>query len=255
MDSSLHRFASHDWNTATWFEEAQGETVAQLEQNLTVLDAEARMLAVLFLIKKGDSAASSLLLRMTGDDDGQVAAMAAQGVNSVAEWPSVDAVIEAIPRRRYPLVRSQLYLAIARTENRDALPRIRSLMQFESDDEVLLHAEVAAILLGGEEERAEFIDRLHGAKPADALELEEKLELIGDARLARGLLPWLPNQRPVTRFGSDANQRMLRMCDLAVWAAHRLGIWFPMTSESLTNFDAETLAAAQMALAAIDDHR
>jgi hypothetical protein len=248
MPSSLDRFEAHDWNTAAWFPQAPAETVTDLEKSLHKLDTEARLLAELFLIDKGGPEASALLLRMTGDDDEQVAAGAAQGLNSIADAPSAEAIIEAIPLRKYPVVRSSLYLTAARTGKKELLPAIRSLLQHESDGQALRDGQVAAILLGDSEERPQFMDRLRQANSRESLDLAEKLSLIGDPRLAKGLLPWLNNLAPVTRLGSDRNPRTLRMCDLAVWTAHRLGVKFPMPSESLTNFDQPTLAAAEAAL-------
>jgi len=253
MESLLERFKAHDWNTGAWFPQAPRATVASLQENLSTLDTEARLLAVMYLTDTNSAEAAEVLLRMSGDADGQVAAMAAQGLNSTAGLPSLEAIAAAIPQRRHPMVRSQLYRAIARSGDIEALTRVRSLMLHEGDDEVRLQAVVSAILLGGQEERDEFTYRLRAARPANALEMSEKLLSIGDWRLARGLLPWLNNLRPVTRIGSDADQRMLRMCDLAVLTAHRLGIRFPVNTESPTNFDADTIVAARNALEAIDE--
>jgi hypothetical protein len=257
MQSSLEPFRTHNWNTAEWFPNAPAHTVADLRQGLGRLDEEARLLAVLFLIERADTDAASLLVEMTGDPDGQVAAAAAGGLNSSRELPAWAAMVEAIPRRRNPFIRGQLYLAIARTGHIEALRAIRDLVHQEDEQEVQRDAAVAAILLGAPaeptklDEWAKFIEVLRHATPCQALTLADRLQLIGDARLARGMQPWLANRAPVQRLGSDVQARNLRMCDLAVWTAHGLGVLFHMSSQTLTNCDAETLAAAESALLAL----
>jgi hypothetical protein len=259
MQSSLEPFRTHNWNTGEWFPNAPAHTVADLRQGLARLDEEARLLAVLFLIERADADAAALLVEMTGDTDGQVAAAAADGLNSSRELPAWTAMVEAIPRRRNPFIRGQLYLAIARTGHREAVRAIRDLAHQEDDQEVRRDAEVAAILLDAPAERtkldewAKFIEMLRHATPAQALTLADRLQLIGDARLARGMQPWLANRAPVQRLGSDAQVRNLRMCDLACWTAHGLGVPFHMSSQTLTNFDVETLAAAEIALLAFPE--
>ncbi len=251
MDNPLDKFKAHDWNTGAWFHSVPSGTVDSLQQNVMALDTEARLLAVMFLTETDGARAAEVLLQMTGDENEQVAAGAAQGLNSIVSGLPPDVIAEALPRRRYPVVRAQLYLAMARARDVGALEVVRQLTQSEHDDEARINALVAAILLGGKQERGEFKDRLRSASPRDAQQLAEKLQLIGDQRLAQGMLPWLSNSRPVTRIGSDADGRMLRMCDLAVLTAHRLGVEFPIPTESPANFDAETIGASRVALEAL----
>jgi hypothetical protein len=77
--------------------------------------------------------------------------------------------------------------------------------------------------------------------------------LLGDVRFAKALEPWLAREDNVLRLGGDRGPapKMARMCDLAVWCAHLLGVKLPAPPDHLDNFDDATRSATVAAVRAL----
>lgn len=244
-DEALRRLLAHDWALAE--ERPRIEGLADLlARSLPEFDEEARELAVECL--RNAPGAGSAMLMLARDPNVQIAAAAAQALADLPEIPPVPQILEAAAAEEEPFVRECLYRAAGRSARPGDLPLVRAAAAREADPEALAWTRAACLRLGGREERKPFLARLDAAPPDEAEMLAEALAYIGDATLTRGLLRWLDNRSPVFTLDPWRGEVVVRMCDLAVWTARRLGIRFMPEPDALRPYDDRTIAAAAMAI-------
>lgn len=225
-----------------------------VESALPGLDEEARAIAALFLAHNNGPGAGNVLLKLTGDRSVQVASSAARSLVNVTDKPAGNTILAAIPARQDRMVRGFLYLAAGKAKSAPGLDAFREVAKKEVDPGAAESAQVALVRLGGEPERKAFLHRISTATAEKAIQIQDQMLYVGDPLLAKGLLPWFGNKEGVLRLGGDRQDRMARMCDMAVWIAHQLGVKFAMNpSDHLTIYDAGVLAAAKAAIAALPD--
>ncbi len=241
---------AHDWKILN-AADLPAPPIAELTQELPTLDGEARELVASYLGRRGGRGSGAILLRLSGDPDTAVASAAATGVAEGSDRPSVADVLAAIPQRDDPFVRGKLYRAVGASRDAKALDPLRALATIEKDVEAAHQAQIAAVRLHGKPERTAFLARIRGAQPDQAMDIHEQLLYVADPQLAVGVIPWLSNEAGVIRLGSDRQASMVRMCDLAVWTAHLLGVKFTIQPEYLTNYEPSVIAAASTALRAL----
>jgi len=243
----------HDWDIVARPLAAPVSLADEIGRDLPQLDNESKEIAVATLEHIHSPTSSGLLLRMTGDSNLQVAAAAARTLLRVLHIPPVDDILAAISQRENDFVRGRLYLLAGRANEAGKLQALRALVNNEKNPDSALDAQAAMVKLGGEPERAAFLERIRTARPDQATRASDHLLYINDSRLAKGMIPWLSNKSPVFRLGTDRDERAARMCDLAVYTAHQLGIKFYMEPQGIANFEASIIANAEKAVLALPD--
>jgi hypothetical protein len=146
-----------------------------------------------------------------------------------------------------------LYLAAGNSKIPPALTAFRDAAKLEKDPAAAEEAEVGAVKLGGDIERKSFMKRIEQAAPEKALNIQDQMLYVGDPKLCKALKPWFAREAGVMRLGSDRQGGSVRMCDLAVWIAFRLGVKFGPQLHSIANFSPGVLNAAKDAIAALPD--
>ncbi len=220
---------------------------AALEAALPQFGDEAAQIAALLADRHPGPRTVPLLLALARSRHLQAAAEAAAALSRLPR-PPVAEIAQAVPSVRDAQVRGALYLAIGRSPDPGALDSLRGLAQHERDAAAAARAQAALARLGGAPERAAFLDRVRHAGIGDFKDVYDELLYVGDVRFARGLLPWLDNQEPATRIGREAQGKTARLCDVAVWTAHQLGVPVATGATRLERFDDATLQAARSAL-------
>lgn len=191
------------------------------------------------------------LITMVRSTHMQAAVTAAKALGKLDTPPPAVEIARSIPLASSPLVRAQLYLVLGRSLEAPALTAVRALLATEQNAEARSKAIAAAARLGGDVERASFLERIMHGSVGDAKEIYDDMLYVGDVRFAKGLLPWLDQHEPVTRIGSDTDGKSARMCDLAVWTALQLGVKLPISAAKLDTYDATTIELARAALTAL----
>jgi len=194
----------------------------ELEQAWGELDTRARSLALFLLDRLGG--APEFLLRRAVDSALPLAVRSARFL-ARRTWTGIaPAILEAIPKCRHPAARSYLYQAAGRTKDRRSLEAFRETAAKETEAPCRLHAEAAAVLLGGEAEREKLYMRVRGAAPQEAEFAREQVLYVGEPTLAKAMIPWLSDERVVAVRRVHLVPEEIRMCDLAVLTAHELGL-------------------------------
>ncbi|MFO0619159.1 MAG: hypothetical protein U0414_41605 [Polyangiaceae bacterium] len=231
------------------------DVAGHVEEALPRLGAQARRLAATVLARCASPASGRALLTLSGDADPSIARAAAEALLAVptSALPDATFLVRSIAVRRDARVRTTLYRVLARTGDAMALPVLRSIYAQERDPRALAKAHVAAIRLGGVEERRAFVARLGDVRPRDALEAEEDLLDAGDPRLMRAAVTWFDDERVVRSVGTHDRSELVRLCDVAVRAASRLGISFQTRGRPpcLERIEPLILASARAAVLAL----
>ncbi len=230
-----------------------------IEKALPTLDGETRELAVDVLAAQGSPGAAPLLLNMTGDSELQAAVAAANALRRLPGKPPADKVIQIIPTRQSPEVRTQLYLLVGESGQAagggaDKLDDFRKAAALEKDEEARENAQAACVRLGGSggvPERRAMLQRLQSAEADQALRCCDQVRYVGDPNLCRGLAPWIGRHEGVMRLGSDRSDAMVRMCDLAAWTAWSMGVKFALRPQHIANYEPAVLQAAAAAMNAL----
>ena len=234
---------------------ASPELARSLEPALREFDEQARSLAVSYVTRWNGPGAGNLLLKLTADRSVTVAAAAAQSLLRISDTPPGEAILAAIPSRQDAFVRGKLYLAAGQAKTPPGLASFRATAAKESDPNAAEEAQAAAVKLGGDVERKAFIERIKTTVPDKALRVHEQMLYVGDPKLAKALGPWFGKKDDIMRLSGDreGGGGMVRMCDLAVWTAYRLGVKFALQPDYLTTFDGAVLDAAKGACAGLPD--
>ena len=219
-----------------------------IDQSISTLDAEGRELAVELVTRQDNEYAGTFLLRRTADTDVNVATMAADNISKIINKPKTDEILGAIPKRSDSFVRGKLYLEAGRREETFVIEELRRQAANESDSDAKLQNLAARAKRGGQPEKAEFLEIVRKTEPDDALQIQELLLYVNNPSLAKGLIPWLDNREGVMRLGSDRQNMMAKMCDVAVWTAHLLKIKLPFETTHLRNFTPEEIEATRKIL-------
>ncbi len=244
----IQAIREHDWSVRDRAAQASPTLVAEIERAMPTFDTESGLLAVISLIVYNGPGVGAALLALTHNQHPQVAAEAARGLGKVKDRPPIATILAAIPSRTDPLIRGELYLVAGSAGDARQLDLLRKAAAGESDEEAAAQAQIAAVKLGGLPEREAFMRRIREAVPAQATRVLEQMRYVGDRTLAKALLPWLSNTASVTRLGTDAAGRSARMCDVALWTAHLLGVRFEPQPTKLDNYPPGMIAAAAAAL-------
>jgi len=224
-----------------------------MERALPNLNPSSREMAAQAVATNNSPDSARVLLEMTGDAEPQVAVAAARALSSVTKPPPIPDLLAVTPRRQEPVVRSVLYRLIGRLGKAQDLNSLRTVLALEKDEEAGEDGQVAAVRLGGATEKTAFLARIRGATPDTALRVCDQLRYTEQKPLLKALLPWLPNHQEVMRIGSDRGPHMARMCDLAVWTSHQMGIPLQPKPTSLDNYPQPALDHARDALLALPD--
>ncbi len=227
--------------------------VPSLEKALPTFGDGARELAILYLAKFNPPGTGNLLLRLTGDTSLQAAVAAATSLAKGNLNVPGSEIVAVIPTRKDKHVRGYLYLAAGNAKNPPALTAFRDVAKLETDPAASEQAEVAVVKLDGDVERRAFFQRIENATPATALSIRDQMLYVGDPKLAKALEKWFDNPADVMRLGSDRQGGSARMCDLAAWIAHSLGVRFDLQPDYMTNFKPAVLNAAKAAVMALPD--
>lgn len=225
----------------------------QIDQAISDLDAEAREMAVELVTRQDSEQAGTFLLRRTADPDVNVATLAADNIGKIINKPKTDDIIAAIRKRDDAFVRGKLYMEAGRRQEKNVLEELRRISGEETDDDAKLKSLAARVKKGGQQEKAEFLEIVRNAEPDDALKIQELLLYIDNPNLAKGMISWLGKTDGIMRIGSDRQNMMARMCDVAIWTAHLLKIKFPFETKHIRNFTDDEIAAARKVLELLPD--
>ncbi len=225
----------------------------EIERVLPTLSPTSREMATHALATNNTPWASRVLLNMTGDQEPQVAAEAASALSAMSKPPAVAELLAVVPHRQEPVVRSTLYRLVGRVGKPEDLRDLRSVLAIEKDEEAGEDGQAAAVRLGGAPEKTAFLTRIRGATPDSALRVCSQIRYAEQKSALKALLLWLGNSQEVMRLGSDRSIRMARMCDLAVWTTHQMGVPIHPVPSSLEIFPLPTLDNAREALQALRD--
>jgi hypothetical protein len=145
-----------------------------------------------------------------------------------------------------PFRRGELYLALGRRAEPGLLEKVRAVAASERDRAARERALAAMVKLRGGPELADFVAWLAATKPDDALPVLDLVDYVGDPAVAPGLVPWLDRSEEVLRIGTDRqNMPGARMSDVAVWAAHKLGVTMPFSMTHIRRFAPAEIAQAR----------
>lgn len=249
----INALRQHDRSILEKAQQAPPGLPKDIDQVLSTLDSEARELAVELVTRQDNEFAGIFLLRRTADEDANVSTLAAENLGKVINKPKTENILAVIPERRDPFIRGKLYLEAGKRTEAGVLERLRQLAAEEQDEEAKLQALAARVKLGGQSEKQEFLAIVQKTEPDDALRIQDLLIYIDNPVLAKGLIPWLNNEEDVMRLGSDRQNMMARMCDVAVWTAHLLKIKFSFETAFLRNFTKEEIETARKVLLLLPD--
>ncbi|MEY2429489.1 MAG: hypothetical protein QOJ40_2374 [Verrucomicrobiota bacterium] len=231
-----------------------GETFPKVvERALPNLSPSSREMAAHALATNNTPDASRVLLGMTADQEPQVAASAARSLSAITKPPAAAELLAAAPRRQEPVVRGLLYRLVGHVGKPQDLQRLRAVLASEKDEEAGEDGQAAAVRLDGAPEKTAFLNRIRTATPDTAQRVCDQLRYVEQKPPIKALLPWLSNRQEVMRLGSDRAPRMARMCDLAVWTAHQMGIVFQPKPAFLDIYPQTTLDNARDALQSLPD--
>lgn len=212
------------------------------------LNDQASQIATILVGRYRGPQSTPFLIAMARSTHLQAAVTAATTLSELTEAPPAVEIARSIPQATNPLVRGRLYLALGRSREGPALTALRALLATEQDPDARTNATAAAARLGGDVERAAFLQRVMSATADNAKDVYDELLYVGDVRFAKGLLPWLDQRGPVTRIGSDAEGRNARLCDLAVWTAVQLGVKVSISTTQIDNYDDAIIQQTMVAL-------
>ncbi len=244
---------SHDRSVIERAGKAPPGIAKDLDEINASLDAESRELAIELVVRQDNQYAGAYLLRRTGDDDVNIATLAVEKLGKVVNKPSAADTIGAIPLRNDSFIRGELYLFVGRSSESGALEGLRQLEPKEKDDEAKLRLLAARVKLGGKPERQEFVGFVAKTEPDDVMQMQDLMTYIGDAAVAKGVISWLDREDGIVRIGSDRQNGMARMNDVAVWITHLLKITLPFETTSLRNFNADEIASTRKILELLPD--
>ena len=237
-----------DWDAISAVPPEPLRLAEDLEHVMTQLGDEGSQIAATLAGRYPGPQTARFMLTMARSTHQQAAATAAMSLSNLPQAPSAADIASTVTRAVDPMVRAHLYLALGRSRDAEALPALRQLLSTETDATAAEKGAAAGARLGGAAERVALLARVTGASVANAKDVYDDLLNVGDVRFAKGLLPWLDQQDPVTRIGGDEGGRSARLCDLAVWTAMRLGVALPASDTALANYDDATLQATRAAL-------
>jgi hypothetical protein len=225
----------------------------EIERALPTLSATSREMAAQALATNNTAEATRVLLDMTGDSEPQVAVASARALSAMSKLPATPELIALTPSRHEPVVRSVLYRLIGQTGKLQDLDRLRAVLAAERDEEAGEDGQAAAVRLGGAPEKSAFVARVRAATPDTALRVCDQLRYVEQKDLLKALLPWLANSEEVMRLGSDRAPRMARMCDVAVWTAHQMGVLLQAPPAALDVYPLTVIDEARAALLTMPD--
>jgi hypothetical protein len=231
-ESIIEGIRLHDESVVAQCANEQGVIVQSILDAVPTYDSQSRMLSVECISTQQTPAAALGLLRLLDDDDVNVANAAIQSLRPKAQLAPVNDVLSALKVQDEPYIREQLYLVVGDFQQDEAITELREQLKGEEDPDAALAGLVAIVKLNGAPERDKFMAMVQAAEADDAVDYSEKLLYIGDKHLAEGLRAWLPRKDEVYRLDSDRSpDKMVRMCDIAVWTSHLLGVAFipPLT--------------------------
>lgn len=233
--------------------QAPEDAVPAITSALMALDAEAREMAVSFVERTRPPHDGDLLLRLAQDDESMVSVGAAMALVEARSRPPMEAILATAARQPLATARGPLYLAAGATGETSKQDRLRSARAAERDPAAARDAQAALVKLGDHAERAAYLTDLGETDPDDAVEARDRLLYLADPRLAKGLLPWFESEEPAMRIATDPHRKMARMCDLAAWTAHLLGVRFSPAPTMLDIYSAELLHHARAAIRALPE--
>ena len=237
-----------DWDAISAVPPDPLRLAEDLEHVMAQLGDEGSQIAATLASRYPSPQTTHFMLTMARSTHMQAAVTAAMSLSTLPDAPSVADLAGTVKHAADPMVRAQLYLALGRSKDAQALSALRALLSTEADASAAVKGTAAAARLGGTAERMALLARVTNASADNAKDVYDDLLYVGDVRLAKGLLPWLDKLDPVTRIGSDVDNRAARLCDLAVWTALRLGVKVPASGDKIANYDKTTLAATRAAL-------
>jgi hypothetical protein len=253
MNTIIEKIQSHDESVIPQCVSAQNDVIKSILDAWPSFDMDSRMLSVECFASASNSASAFGLLELTMDDDINVANDAARSLMPLAALIPVRDIFDALKKQDDPFIREYLYRIIGDSKDANNVIELRDVVKNESDPDAAISGLVAIVKLKGEPERKVFMDILREAESDDASELTEKLIYINDRLLIKGLLPWLVRQDGVFRLNGDRDpDRMVRMCDLAVWTAHRMGIMFEPPLTSIDIYEDVILSQAHVLISRIN---
>ncbi|MFO0553499.1 MAG: hypothetical protein U0271_34270 [Polyangiaceae bacterium] len=219
-----------------------------IEGVLPELTEDGKLMAVSVLAAVG---AGAQLLALTGDASVLVALEAADALSRLplSVLPPAPQILYAAAVRLSAAVRVKLYRLIGKLGDASALPLLRTLYGQEVEPVARRKLEMAAIRLGGVEERRTLVERVRGVGVRDAEEIFDDVLDANDPVALREMLSWLADERVVEVVGTHAVQYSIRVCDLAAIAADRHGLSFGQIGRlAYRPVDAALLAAARTAI-------
>lgn len=237
-----------DWDAISAVPPDPLQLTADLEHVMAQLGDEGSQIAATLASRYPSPETAHFMLAMARSTHMQAAVTAAMSLSSLPDGPSMIDLVGTVKHAADPIVRAQLYLALGRSTDAQALSALRVLLSTETDASAAVKGTAAAARLDGAAERTVLLARVTNASAENAKDVYDELLYVGDVRFAKGLLPWLDTLDPVTRIGSDTDNRAARLCDLAVWTALRLGVKLPASGAKLANYDEATIAATRAAL-------
>ena len=252
-DAIIEKLKTHDESVITQCVAEQDGVVQNILDAFESFDLESRMLSLTCFALKNTTGSANALLKATYDEDLNVANEAVSYLHSQAHMvPSID-LFTAVASQDEPYIREQLYLIIGNSEDADLILQLRELHNNEDDPDAANAALVALVKLHAEPERVEFMQVFHNAEATEAVDLTEKLLYIGDASWAKALRPWLMRYDEVFRLASDRTpDAMVRMCDLAIWTSHQMGLKFQPPLERIAIFKDDVISQADFLLSQIN---
>lgn len=241
----------HDRTVLDQARSAPEGIAVEIDEVIGSLDNEAREIATELVAMQDSKQAGTFLLRRTADTNVNVATVAVENLGKIINKPEANDLIAAIPERPDAFVRGKMYLEAGNRQDEFVLDEIRRVSMDEKNNDVKLRSLAARAKRGGRQEISDFMEVVRRTEPDDALDIQALLLYINNPKLAGALLPWLDNKEGVMRIGSDRQNMMASMADVAVWTVHMLKIKLPFETTHLRNYTPEEIETVRKLLQTI----
>jgi len=188
------------------------------------LDSEARTLFIRGLARQPSTASTEALVQLLLDEEVQNAALAIHTLSQRKTPPPASALLKVLEQAGEPLIRRELFRLLGQQPDQTLRSAVRNQADREEEEDAQLWALAGLARFGDGEMERKLHEKIHQATSETASALGEIVLYVGSRRLATGLLSWLSQDTIVRWLPPHRNPIGIRMCDLAIWTAHRLGI-------------------------------
>ncbi len=248
----LSALRQHDMTLPDRAADIPGDWLEQLTKQWAQLDAEARDLAVATARRMKSRGAGQFLLRVAVMPGENSALPAAGALREHPEAPDGNTILSVSQTVKDAAVRAHLYRTAGSRQG--SVTVLEPIAEKDASPEARQAALEALAKLGHLPSLHRLFEATAKAQGVEAvLQAHDALVYVGDKRLAKALISWLPNTDPISRLGSDRSPAMVRQCDYALWTARLLATGVSLPVNYIDNYPPQAVTAARAVLKELPD--